>query len=138
MNTNVSQPGNARSGNALIGFVFLAAGLLLLLSKMGYDIPDWIFTWPSFLICLGIIAGIRRPFPSTTSIILIAIGLLFLARHQGWIPVSVRVLFWPGVLIIVGLLIIFRPKSSSVKTFKYSSFQDVTNEQSSDEQKSNE
>ena len=137
MNSDVSQPGSGNYRGGWLGFVLLGAGLLLLLRRMGYDIPEWVFTWPFLIICIGLITAIRRPFPSTTAMILIAIGGLFLARHEGWIPVSVRMLFWPVVLIVVGLLIIFRPKSSGFKTFtysnKYSNWQDVTNEHNADE-----
>ena len=94
------------------GVIILCAGILLLLRRMGVDIPGWIFTWEILLIAIGITIGLRSGFRNISSFILIAIGALFLARHEGWIPFSLGQYVWPAAIIVVGLLIIIRPRRS--------------------------
>ena len=106
-------PYKNNSGRALAGLAIIAVGILLLLRRMGYPIYYWIFTWPVFLICLGIYIGIKRKFRSLTSLWLIIIGGYFLARHQGWISFSIGMYFWPVVFIAIGLMVIFRPRSNA-------------------------
>ena len=111
-----SQP-RGSSGKALIGFVILAAGVLMLLRRMGYPIYSWIFTWPALMIWLGIYIAIKRKFRSITPIWLIIIGAYFLARHQGWIAFSIGQYFWPLFIIVIGLSLLIRPRNAS-RSFK--------------------
>ncbi|MGP8217540.1 MAG: LiaF transmembrane domain-containing protein [Bacteroidia bacterium] len=100
-----------RSGIPLTGLVILAAGILLLLRRMGYPVYGWIFTWPALMIGFGLYIIIRQKFRGFAGAWLVLFGAYFLARHQGWITFSIFSFFWPGVLIIIGLLVLIRPGS---------------------------
>jgi predicted membrane protein len=106
-NTN---PGFRSQRSIWAGVVILCAGVLILLHRIGVYIPGWIFTWEVFLIAIGVFIGVRRGFRDMTSVIMIFIGLLFLARHEGLIPFSVSKFIWPVAIIVAGILIIVRPK----------------------------
>jgi len=66
-----------------------------------------LFSWEMILIVLGIILISTRD-NKLSGWILLTIGLVFLIPDMLYIPYPVRRLFWPVILIIIGLLIIFR------------------------------
>lgn len=109
-----NQQSRQGSGRVLLGFVILAAGVLMLLRRLGYDVPAWIFTWPACLIWFGLFIGARRRFKSLSSFWLIVIGAYFLGRHQGWIRFSLGELFWPLIIIAIGLSVMFRSRNTFV------------------------
>lgn len=112
------QPHNfKRSGRAhlLIGIVLMILGLFLI-ADMADIVPwrlrDFLFTWQALLIFLGIIF-ISNKENKGTGVILIAIGSFFLLpeilekSRYFHLPHYWRGLFWPSMLIILGLVVIF-------------------------------
>jgi predicted membrane protein len=99
-----------RSKGMWLGILILCAGVAILLKRLGYFIPGWIFSWPMMLIVIGFAVGVNKKFRDYTSIILIVIGLLFLARRIGWISFNLGPYIWPIGIILVGLFIIVRPR----------------------------
>ena len=67
----------------------------------------YIFSWEMILIVLGVIFISTRE-NKTTGWILLIIGLMFLIPDVVHVPYAVRRLFWPSILIVIGLLIILR------------------------------
>jgi len=111
-NTDNPNPGFRSQRSIWTGVVILCIGVVILLNRVGVYIPDWIFTWEVFLIVIGFSIGIRRRFSDMTSIIMILIGVVFLARHEGWIPSPLGKFIWPVAIIAAGILIIIRPRRS--------------------------
>src|ERR1700722_13934682 len=105
-NSNDPNPGFRSQRSVWTGVIILCIGMLILLHRIGVYIPDWIFTWEFILIAIGVSIGVRRGFRDMTSLIMIAIGLLFLARHEGLIPFSLGRFVWPVAIIVAGILII--------------------------------
>lgn len=90
------------------GLIFLAAGGLLLARRLGADIPDWLLSWPMFLITIGLVVSVKSNFKNSGGYIMILVGCAFLLTDV--IPnVDMRNFIWPGVLIIIGLTFILRP-----------------------------
>jgi predicted membrane protein len=92
------------------GLLLIAAGGLLLLDKAGllpFDMAYYIFSWKTLLIGIGVITLTNRE-NRVTGYILIGLGLLF------WLPdlmdhsIRLSAVFWPAVLIGIGILIISR------------------------------
>lgn len=98
-----------RSNRILAGLILLAAGVLLLVHKMGGPVPGWLFTWPVLLIVIGLFAGAKSRFHNPGSFILIIIGTVFLMDQSfpGW---EFHRFILPIILIAVGLLYILRPR----------------------------
>jgi predicted membrane protein len=91
------------------GLIFLAAGCLLLARRLGADIPDWLLSWPMFLIAIGFLISVKSNFKNSGGYIMILVGCAFLLSDI--IPnVDMRNFIWPGVLIIIGLTFILRPR----------------------------
>lgn len=71
---------------------------------------NWLFSWPMFLIALGLFIGLRNKFNGAAWLALIIIGSYFLATKYFTIDADLRRLFWPFALIGLGAYLIFRPK----------------------------
>jgi predicted membrane protein len=100
-----------RSGRAhlLLGIVLMFLGLFLiadLADIVPWRLRDFLFTWQALLIFLGIIFLSNRD-NKGTGVILIVIGSFFLLPKFFDLPYYWRSLFWPSILIILGLLVIF-------------------------------
>ncbi len=92
------------------GLILLAAGLLLLAYKMGAPIPAWVFTWQVLLIVIGIFTGIGSRFHNHGSLIMIAVGTIFLI-DQTRPDLNFHNYIVPAILISIGIIYILRPKS---------------------------
>ncbi len=96
----------------LIGFLIIIIGLALLASNFGvfsYEIRRYFFRWEMILIGIGVImlAGKEN---KSSGIILIAVGGAFYLRDFIDIDINFWQLFWPSLLILIGILMIFRRK----------------------------
>jgi predicted membrane protein len=94
--------------NLLLGIVLMFLGLFLI-ADMADVIPwrfrDFLFTWQALLIFLGIVFLSGKD--KGTGLILIAIGAFFLMPKFFDLPHYWRSLFWPSLLILLGLVVIF-------------------------------
>src|SRR4051812_42033841 len=98
-------------GRIWTGLFLLAAGILLFAYKMGVPLPWWIFTWPTALIAFGVLLCIRHNFRNPGGFILIFIGGLNLVDRLT--PgLNFHTFVAPVVIIMLGLLFIFRPARS--------------------------
>jgi len=100
-------------GRIVIGGFILLMGVAFLLSNfdmIDFNIPQFIFSWPTILIVIGAIIIINSN--DVAGYILASIGILFLlGRYYDFNPWD----FWPVLLIVVGLYILLNinkhPKS---------------------------
>ncbi|MCK5168531.1 MAG: hypothetical protein KAQ75_01525 [Bacteroidales bacterium] len=101
---------NRNIGRGIIGIVLILIGVAFIGRTLDFfprQIMHYVFSWEMILIVLGVIFISTRE-NKTTGWILLIIGLMFLIPDVVHVPYSIRRLFWPSVLIIIGLLIIFR------------------------------
>lgn len=100
-----SQSSNSRSGRNFIGLIIILIGALLLVERL---IPtlhlDWLFSWPMFLIIIGLLVGGKSKFDDPTGYILIGIGVFFLINNE--FDFRIGQLIWPIILIFVGFWLI--------------------------------
>lgn len=99
------------NANVPVGFILLLIGGAYLARQMGVDFPSWFFSWEILLILIGIIVGFTTKFRDFSWLILIGIGLVFLADDL----YPIKNYIWPALIILVGLIIILKP-SRLVKT----------------------
>ena len=94
----------------MLGIVVILAGLALLLFNTGF-LPEYfrhiIISWPMLLIAIGVISmiGAENRIPGT---ILIVVGSFFLFPRVFDLNINFAHLFWPLILICIGVLILFR------------------------------
>jgi predicted membrane protein len=107
-----------RNGRIAGGVAVILAGIVYMLYQMEYQIPEWIFTWPTLILAASVIAAIQHGLNDWRWLILFLIGSVFLG---GYIyPESIILQYKiPMVLFIVGIAIIFKPKSKHHQFHKY-------------------
>jgi predicted membrane protein len=94
-----------RSGAIWAGLFLLLVGGVLLLDQLGFPLPDWLFSWHTLLIAIGIFIGFRSNFHNFAWIVLILIGSAY--TIQDYYPtMQLHRFILPGVLIFIGLAII--------------------------------
>lgn len=99
------------------GLILVGVGAFLLLRNIGFSLPGWLFSWPMILILVGIYSGFKHNFKNNSWIIIIGVGMFFLVSE--FIPnLGLEPLFWPLVIIGLGLVFILRPRNSGWLNFK--------------------
>ena len=96
------------------GFIVLIVGLGILGQQFGWPFISIRHMWPVLIIIIGLIIGIKHRFQNSAPFILIAIGIANLIPPFMIGGVSSDRLLLPGGLILVGLLIIFKPRRKKV------------------------
>ena len=123
---------NKEGGRVVGGLILVAAGAVLLLRNTGFYMPNWLFSWPMILILIGIYSGFKHNFRNHTWIILIAIGGFFLVSK--YIPqLGLEPLFWPLIVIGIGVILILRPGRKDFLQFKSDQKKDTWNATSMEE-----
>jgi len=100
---------NPNNGRANLGILFIIVGgvfILNILNILPYYISNIIFSWQMLLIAIGVFNIINKKF--TPAIILITLGSIFLIPEFIHINYSLKQLFWPIALVIVGIVLILR------------------------------
>ena len=106
---DIDRYGQMKSSRIWSGLILVAAGALLLASKMGAPIPSWLLTWPVFLIALGLLTGVKSRFHNPGALIMIIVGGIFLIDNMN--PgLHFHNYIVPVILICVGLIFMLRPK----------------------------
>lgn len=117
METNETQPQEEmwkqwdkehKRGKVIGGSIVVIAGALFLAKELGVLFPEWLFTWKTLLITIGLAIGIKHNFRNSKGLILIIIGGLFLLPEL-FPAFTIKPLLWPIMIIIIGLFIIFKP-----------------------------
>ena len=99
-----------KNKKGIIGLIFILAGLLIIgdhFNLLSFGFRDVIFTWQGLLIGLGLIFLTKHE-GRLTGMILILIGGFFLLPKFTVLPVSTIKLFWPTLLVFLGILILFK------------------------------
>jgi predicted membrane protein len=99
----------SRHGHIWTGAFILLIGVAALVKATVTNLPDWIFSWQSFLILLGLFSGIKHGFKGGAWFILILVGSAFLLRDY-YPDLEIRRYIWPVALIVIGGYIILRPR----------------------------
>lgn len=89
-----------------IGLVLVGAGLVWLGANLNYidsTIREYVISWQSLLIAIGIMGLLGRKSNLWFSVALIFTGGLFLFAKYNELPVDANLVFWPIILILVGL-----------------------------------
>jgi predicted membrane protein len=106
-----------RAGKIWAGLFVILVGCVLLLDQMGFPLPDWLFSWHILLVAVGLFIGLRHNFRGGAWLILMLVGGVFII--QDYYPhTEIHRFILPGVLILVGLLIMLRPKRSWHNTWR--------------------
>lgn len=107
----MEQKGNKRF---YVGIIFIGIGAILILKRLNLiplDLADILISWQMLLIAIGafsLLAGNR-----VGGIIIMSIGGFFLLPDLVSVPYEVRRLYWPLILVAIGVAMLYRQKGSS-------------------------
>ena len=99
-----------RRGRMWTGIFILLIGVAVLIDRTSTGLPEWLISWQTFLIALGLFIGIKHQFRNVAWLVLILVGGAFLLPEINP-ELNFRPYIWPTVLIVVGAFIIFRPRN---------------------------
>jgi hypothetical protein len=106
METSIENTNKPHSSKTTIGIIILIIGTVLLVDQFNLVfIPDWIFSWPMWLIVIGLYTGAKHNFTNRGWLIMVVIGIGFLLENTGVLAAGV---IWPIGIIAVGIWMIFR------------------------------
>ncbi|NOW97668.1 LiaI-LiaF-like domain-containing protein [Mucilaginibacter sp. SG564] len=106
MNNDIEHTTNPNKGKAMAGVILLAVGGVLLLRQFAdFLIPDWIFSWPMWIIACGLYFGAKHNFRKASWSIMIILGIIFLLNDN--IGNADRIV-WPIAIIGFGIWLILR------------------------------
>lgn len=96
----------------LIGFLILAAGLALLLGNLGilsYELKHYLFRWEVILVAVGFVLLLSHEHKGPGIILLLVGGTLYLRDFFDF-NFNFWQVFFPGLLILAGVMILFKRK----------------------------
>lgn len=91
------------------GAFIVLIGVVALVKATVTDLPEWVFSWQTFLIGLGLFIGLKHNFRGAAWFILIMVGGAFLIQDI-YPDLPTRRYIWPVILIIAGIFLILRPR----------------------------
>lgn len=67
---------NSNNSRNIVGAIVIIVGIFLLLNNLnlGNWFPNWLFSWPTILIIIGLVIGVNSQFQKKSAIILLIIG----------------------------------------------------------------
>ena len=98
-----------------LGLVILAAGVLLLFNRLDMISPqvgDHLFSWQLILIAIGFVSVVGHK-NNMGGWIMMAVGGFFLLTDIIVVPATFHDIFWPLLIIIIGLVILIKGRSKS-------------------------
>lgn len=98
------------------GLVILIVGVVLLLKAVGFWFPVWFISWPMILIAIGLVILARHNFQNGFGVFMVLLGSFFLIRNHFGFPFELRPYLVPVGLIIFGLYLMLK-RSKDNKRF---------------------
>ncbi len=105
METIINNP-SKRNGRTMAGIIIVIIGGLLLIDQFNlFFIPEWLFSWPMWIIAYGLYMGGKYNFRKPIWIWMIVLGGSFLITEN--FDNADRVV-WPMAIIVVGTWMIMK------------------------------
>lgn len=99
---------NNSSSRLWSGLILLLVGVVFFLDNIGVNIPDWVISWHTLLILIGLMVGYKRNFDGGGWLIMVLIGGFFTLEDITNYDMSKY--YFAVAFIILGLYLIFKPK----------------------------
>lgn len=107
-NPNIDHQDSTNKGKVLAGIILLCIGASWLLKEFDFFFfPNWLLSWPMWLIVGGLYVGGKNNFRNSSWVFAVAVGVIFLLGEA--IPsLNAGAIIFPGMLITVGIWMIVR------------------------------
>jgi hypothetical protein len=106
METNNIAPNTQHNGRVMAGIILLAIGSMLFIRQMDwFFFPHWLFSWPMWLIAIGVYIGAKHNFTKPAWLWLVVLGTAFLVTHN--VHDGGRIV-WPAAVMALGVWMVTR------------------------------
>jgi hypothetical protein len=106
METIIQNPNTHNNGRTTAGVIILIIGGLLLIDRLDLVfLPDWIFSWPMWLIGWGLYMGGKYKFRKPIWVVMIILGTAFLVSEN--IDRAENIV-WPLVIVGTGVWLVLK------------------------------
>lgn len=119
-----------RNSRALLGLILIVVGLVMIAGNMHwipFEIRNWLFSWQTIVLTIGVILLVSKE-NKGPGLVMIMIGGFFMAIEMVDNAYYLHRLFWPSMIILVGLMFIIRGNRKP-----FSSHNVITDEDSVDD-----
>ncbi|RYY47538.1 MAG: hypothetical protein EOO06_12360 [Chitinophagaceae bacterium] len=106
---------NRGNENIITGVFLVLIGGAILLNKMYPEFPNWIISWKTLLIVIGLYVGFKHNFRGGGWAVPIIVGSVFLII-ENFPDIPLKRYIWPIAIMLVGLFIILKPKFCKPRT----------------------
>ena len=108
MNNQINTSAATNDSKKATGAILLVIGGILLINQLDlFFIPDWLFSWPMWIIAYGTYMGAKYNFKKPLWILIIMIGVAFLLVNN--IEGASRIV-WPFAIMGFGSWLVFKPQ----------------------------
>lgn len=104
---------NTNDSGVIFGFLIIGVGVLILLRKLGFFVPDWIISWPMILIAVGSFTLIKHGLRSFFGAIVLGLGLYFLFEQEFGFDFGIERYIFPVALILLGIYLISQKRKEN-------------------------
>jgi len=95
------------------GIIFLLIGIFLFVRTLDPNVPEWVFSWQTLLMTIGVIVLVMSNFKNWGGLIMILVGTIFMIKEYVYLSYDVTRFIWPAVFTVVGLALIFGKRQES-------------------------
>ncbi|MCH7409140.1 cell wall-active antibiotics response protein [Belliella sp. DSM 111904] len=88
-----------QSNNYTLGIILIVIGGIILVKKLGFILPVWLFSWPVIFLCVGLVILINSQFKSGAGYFFLIFGSFFLLKKYVDLPYG-----FEGYVIALGLI----------------------------------
>jgi len=110
------------------GMIFLLVGAFFLLRNLDLNLPDWVMSWEILVMGIGAVIWTSSNFRNHVGLVMMLVGGAFLSRELFWFTFDITRFIWPVVLMIVGIIFIFRKNTGDgcrVKGHRYNRYHET-------------
>lgn len=98
----------------IAAILIIGIGKLWLFHKMNlFTLPEWLFSWKTLLICIGLVIGLLTRFKEMFWAVPVIVGGIFLLGDIPGLNFNVKEFAWPIVIIVFGTFLLVRAFSKS-------------------------
>jgi hypothetical protein len=114
---------NKNNGKTMAGIIIVLIGGLLLVDQMDlFFIPQWLFSWPMFIIAYGLYMGAKYNFKKPVWAWMMVIGIAFLFTEN--IDNAERVV-WPVAIIGTGAWMVMKHNKHTEADYQRANYKEI-------------
>lgn len=106
MKASIDNLNTMYSGRAMAGIIILSIGTILLIDQFGVlTIPQWLYSWPMWIIGYGLYMGGKYNFKKPFYVVVILVGTALLLTEN---IDNADTLVWPAAIMAAGVWLVLK------------------------------